>query len=135
MSGNLHRIVGWQGLTRPVECRRLGVEKARYRERGQGIVRPYRDRRSRCGRTNAAEEGSPYLAWVGSLRNGTDGGNAWKMNKSLAVLAPPYGEERDTARRKFCKTTVSAAGFGASLAVERARTAFAGLVIRFRIQG
>jgi hypothetical protein len=57
------------------------------------------------------------------------------MNNTLAVLAPPYGEERDTARRKFCKTSVSAAGFGASLAVERARTAFAGLGIRFRIQG
>ena len=57
-----------------------------------------------------------------------------RLNKTLAVLAPPYGEERDTARRKFCKTSVSAAGFGASLAVERARTAFAGLGIRFRIQ-
>ena len=58
-----------------------------------------------------------------------------RLNKTLAVLAPPYGEERDTARRKFCKTSVSAVGFGASLAEERARTAFAGLGIRFRIQG
>ena len=82
-------------------------------------------RSKQCGKS----KGSPYLARVGSLRNGTDTATLERLNNTLAVLAPSYGEERDTARRKFCKTSVSAAG-RCKFWVARAQTAFEVLGIR-----
>jgi hypothetical protein len=50
--------------------------KARYRDVGRALF----DRIETEGRDAVEpmlrEQGTPYLVWVGSLRNGTDGGNA-----------------------------------------------------------
>ena len=126
--GNLHRNVGWQGLTRPVECRRLGVVKqgiGTWAGHCLTVSRPKVEMRSnQCGESKA-----PH-----TLR----GLEAFGMERTAATL-----ENEQTA---CCACTVlwrgtshSAAqvlqdlcqcgGFGANLAVERARTALDGLAI------